>query len=345
MRVASMIPILGALLLGPALAWAAQPPAQAMSYQQIWGVPNSSGQVVIRVTIRVNGTPTTMTVTVPRGAITPFSPPTPMAGETAADYNLRYAAARGAASQAKAAVIASAINTMFGLTGANRVTTGTAVRTNQTYVVNRPTQAPYSDTQNLTLGTILIPNAARGAPSAAHPMGTEIEFVDLAGEGGRTQRGGAAGSNSGGYVPSPGTSAPRSTGFLQRTTPGVQTVATGLDALGDPSEVDFGIDGKFAAEVTPLAGMTDADILLDLTAQLNANGVAATYDPALVQIALTDPLPAGEMLDWGDTDTGLSLTAILGTSAVVPEPATWALLLGGLGVVGAGLRRRAAARG
>ena len=93
----------------------------------------------------------------------------------------------------------------------------------------------------------------------------------------------------------------------------------------------------------PIAGMTDAEVLEDLAGQLTANGVPATYDPSLVELALTDPFPAGVMLDWGNTDTGLAFTTIIGTAVGVPEPATWTLLLGGLGLAGASLRRRRSA--
>jgi hypothetical protein len=320
----------------PALARAANPPPPAVgTYEQVWGVPGTNGQVVIKVTIRVNGQNVTRTVTIPQGAITPFTPPAPMPNESNEDYKIRYAVARGEASQAKAAVIASAINMAFNLTGANRVTTGTAVR-RQEYVVRRPGRAPVTDAQNITFGTINIPNAARVRRSMTNPNGDPIEFVDLAGEGGRPTPG-RTGGNSGGFVTPPGTS--RSTGSLQRVTPGVQTVSTGLDSYGDPSEVDFGIDGRYVAVINPGAGMTDAQVLQDLAGQLDAHGIMATYDPSLVELSLTKPFPDGVQLDWGNTDPGLSFDAIIGATSV-PEPSVWMLLLTGLGLAGANLRRR-----
>ena len=182
----SLLSITFCLGLAPALARAADPPPPAAgTYEQVWGVPNTSGQVVIKITIRVGGVPRTMTVTIPRGTIMPFVPPANIPGETPAEYYLRYAVARGEASQAKAADIAAAINMAFSLTGANRLTTGTMVRS-QTYLVNRPGIVPAPNTQNVTLGTIVIPNAARAQPTRTNPMGDPVEFIDLAGEGGET---------------------------------------------------------------------------------------------------------------------------------------------------------------
>ena len=56
---------------------------------------------------------------------------------------------------------------------------------------------------------------------------------------------------------------------------------------------------------------------------------------------LSGPLAAGNYSVWlVDGDADLSYTLDLHTAAV-PEPATWSLMIGGFGLVGARLRRRA----
>ena len=113
--------------------------------------------------------------------------------------------------------------------------------------------------------------------------------------------------------------------------PSVTQVAMGVDPVGDPSEIDFGVTGEFVASVMPAAGMSNTDILASLATQLGANGLPAIYDPTSEELSLS-PLLTGQSLFWQDNDIGLDFTfGFEGLDvASVPEPSTIGLCLIGI---------------
>ena len=136
------------------------------------------------------------------------------------------------ASQAKAAVIAKAINDAF---AAQFKQLGESVTVGNTVVTKtiKARGASFPDIM-ATYGSLVIP----GVPMNKNPLVfTENGVMGEGGNGGR-------------FIPPPGPS-PGSRGSLERSIPGVQTVATGENAHGYPSEVDFGLVRTYIAEVTP----------------------------------------------------------------------------------------------
>jgi hypothetical protein len=142
------------------------------------------------------------------------------------------------------------------------------------------------------------------------------------------------GGNGGKWNGPPGQS-PGAQGSLERQIPGVQTVATGIDAHGYPSEVDFGLVGTYVAEITPAPGMTDAQALQALDVLLNDHDVPATYDASTVDLSI-NYIPDGVIMDWGNTDTGLNFamsTEGLAPALPVPEPASWPFMAAACGCI------------
>jgi hypothetical protein len=181
----------------------------------------------------------------------------------------------------------------------------------------------------VTYGSLVIP----GVPMNRNPLVFTENGVVGEGGGGR-------------FIPPPGPS-PGSRGSLERSIPGVQTVATGENAHGYPSEVDFGLVGTYTAEVTPSPGVTDAQVLQELVGLLDAKGVPARYDVSTVDLSIN--IPDNDFLDWRNTDTGLNFTMStegLTPALFVPEPATWTVMgmaCGGVGLISLFGRGRARA--
>ena len=139
-------------------------------------------------------------------------------------------------------------------------------------------------------------------------------------------------------------------GSLQPAEPGVSTVATGVDPLGNPSEVGFGVEGLFVANYQPSTGTPIEQILSILATLLDLGGLSATYDQDTRELFLDMPVFDGQALVWGSTDTGLEFQTLIAGLAV-PEPASVTLvllaLLALLATTGAGPRagrQRAKAR-
>ena len=295
------------------------------------GTPLSTGKMEIDVTIVVMGMKVTKTVTIPSGDIKPFERPKRMPNENIRDYAQRILDAQGEASQAKAKVIADAINMKFkdefkklGETAG----AGLKVVTNRTINVDGQgvpgLMAPF--------GALVIPGVSKEKDQAGKDKsGIAWKENKVLGEGGN-----------GGRFVDPGKPSPGSRGSLDRIDPGVTQVASGVDPLGDPSLVEFGIDGLYVAQVMPTAGMTDSTILGLLASLLDMHGVPAMFDANLHELFLEQPLLDGQTLVWGNTDTELAFrTSFEGLStATVPEPTTAGLLAIGLVVGLACFRQR-----
>ncbi|HEV2365621.1 MAG TPA: PEPxxWA-CTERM sorting domain-containing protein [Caulobacteraceae bacterium] len=114
--------------------------------------------------------------------------------------------------------------------------------------------------------------------------------------------------------------------------------ATGMDGQGNPSFVDFGLDGIYVAGVEPTAGEPDYLVLDFLAHELRGHGVPAAFEFGADTLSLRG-VPSSEQIDFANTDTGLDFRVAFSASAI-PEPATWASLILGGGLAGAALRRR-----
>ncbi|MHB8531055.1 MAG: hypothetical protein ACYC8V_16280, partial [Caulobacteraceae bacterium] len=279
------------------LFWLVATPAPAApalgAYNSAVGTPESTGRMQIQVTMVIKGKAVTKTVDIPKGDIKPFVQPAREAGEKFDDWVARVAEARGEASQAKAQVIADAINKAFGLKAPGPVvTTGVEIRKQAFFVVNKAGVSS-RHTADITLGTFNIPNVVQK---------DAVKFIEnkIKGEGGNSSK----------WIPNQPGNSRRMSGALERTVPGVVQLATGLDPLGSPSVVDFGLVGKYVADVAPTAGMTDAQVLQEMAMLLDHHGVDAAYDSATTALVIDNILPS-QALDWGNTDTGLGFTTVM----------------------------------
>ena len=199
---------------------------------------------------------------------------------------------------------ADAINAAFDLKGNAKVSVGLRA-------VTRTINAGGQLVPNITSfsGAIVIPNVSK-------EQGKPLKYTEnkVIGEGG----------NGGKYIP-PAKPSPGTRGSLQPVTPGVTVVAAGMDALGDPSEVMFGLDGVFVGDVFPTTSMTLDDVLAALALQLNQHDEPAIFDQTTDTLFLVNPVPDGAQLDWGNTDVNFEFVT---TFDPVPEPASAALVLG-----------------
>ncbi|MBL9123060.1 MAG: PEP-CTERM sorting domain-containing protein [Planctomycetaceae bacterium] len=116
-------------------------------------------------------------------------------------------------------------------------------------------------------------------------------------------------------------------------------VATGIGPEGEPSLVQFGIEGLFVASLYPSAGTTAMSILAQLSSELAANGIVNTFDAGEQSLTI-EPLYDSDVysLYWTSTDEGLPFGAGM---FAVPEPASWMLLaMGGAALLAFRGRRR-----
>jgi len=292
------------------------------------GVPMGEGVMTIDVAFFVNGQKVSGQVTIDKGKIVPFVMPKQNANENIRDYAQRIADAKGEASQAKAKVMADAIYTKF--------------KDQFDKLGDKPGAGLTSKTQTIKVGNQNVPNiqsfygavtipginkeqTVQGAPD--RPLIFKANELSKLGEGG----------NGGEFIPGARPS-PGSRGSLERSTPGIETVALGKDALGDPSLVQFGIEGLYVAEYSPAQGMTDDEVLSLLADMLKSNGLPATFDPISNALSLDNPIPDGATLIWGSTDENLEFAAEF--DAVASETSSLELLGIGLVVMVIILRRR-----
>lgn len=130
-------------------------------------------------------------------------------------------------------------------------------------------------------------------------------------------------------------------------------LTTGLDASGNPSVVGFGFIDEtsstpvdYIAAFDPQAGMTDADVLTDISELFNedfsVDGYTSTYDPTTDTLTINQLLPAADITWSADSDTGMFLEDSLDT--VAPEPGTLVLLGTGLVALAGVFRQRRMSR-
>lgn len=238
-----------------------------------------------------------------------------------------------AASKRKADTLAAAVN---GVLGAGRAA---VTQKNVTVIVSYkpvfdkkgkfvrwdPVTATFKQSFLTVTGLYTVPDTpgkkGSGTPAFVQKTNPTLEYGDGA-------------SLVPGVPPTPGSTSPGTTGSMS----GKLSMATGLDPLGEQSFVDFGIDGLHVAGVLPVAGESDFDILQLLAADLNHNGVQASFDSSLDTLFILAPFLPDQTIIWSNTDTGLDFQVAIGLS--VPEPAAWALMILGFGLLGARLRQR-----
>ncbi|SNS18848.1 PEP-CTERM protein-sorting domain-containing protein [Sphingomonas laterariae] len=105
--------------------------------------------------------------------------------------------------------------------------------------------------------------------------------------------------------------------------------------------VDFGLDRGVRDFAISLS--TDGMSFADATAGTLMQGTSQPLPAQLVELAGTARYVRLDLLNnYGDqwTWTGLSEVRFDGTVAAVPEPASWAMMIGGFGLVGGAMRRR-----
>ncbi len=319
------------LLVALALGAAPRTAAAADSiYDFDIGTPFGTGTMTLTITLVIGGKQVTKPVLIPNGDIKAFVQPVRMAGETLKDFAQRILNAMGEASNAKAKVIADAINAKFnaeinalpaGQRAAAKAGAGFTTLKHPGLVVREPGMAPSLPIKGLEapFGQLIVPGVlqtkqldAKGKPRPA----VQWAGAPSLGEGGDTGKP----RDKVKEKPSPGMR-----GSLHPLDPDAPTVATGYDPFGVESDVELGIAGVFVAHYQPSFGQGIEDILQILADLLDLGGLPATYDPIEHELYLDAPVPDGQALAWGSTDTGLAfLTEIAGLE--VPEPASLALL-------------------
>lgn len=108
-------------------------------------------------------------------------------------------------------------------------------------------------------------------------------------------------------------------------------VATGLGPEGEPSLVQFGVEGVYIASLNPSLGATPLSVLAQLSNELAANGIVNSFD-AIEQSLTIEALYDSDVYSifWTSTDIGLPFS---GGVFAVPEPASWLLLTAGVFVL------------
>ncbi|HBR15684.1 MAG TPA: hypothetical protein DD723_09155 [Candidatus Omnitrophica bacterium] len=258
----------------------------------------------LQITITVNNRPVTRNVkveTIQKWVRTPRG-----ANETIQEWHERKTRERSLASQAKAREIATAINTSF---AAEFQQLGVQATT-ESYSRPDPETALIG-----TFGMFIVPSVSR---AQGQPWRVVRDSTGEVGSNGGRFRQGVT-------QPSNGSRGSMSMGRGLLDNP---FAAEGFDPLGDPSIVQFGIEEFYVAMYMPGAGMMDEDIFESLESLLDANGLNATYDPALLTLFLDDPVGDGKTFIWGWSDLGLNNQITL--DGVVPEPGTLGLLSSGL---------------
>ena len=315
------------------------------------GTPFGTGTMSFTITLVIGGKQVAKPVVVPPGVIKAFVQPIRDPGppkEKLADFAQRILNAQGEASNAKATVIADAINAKFkpeiqalpaGQRAAASAGAGFRAYKHPGLVVREPGMVPSLPIPNLQapFGQLIVPGVlqtmqldANGKPRPA----VQWAGAPSLGEGGDTGKPRDKVKDK----PSPGMR-----GSLQPYDLNGSSVASGVDPVGVESDVEFGIVDVFVAHYHPLFGQGVDEVLQILASLLDQGGLPATYDPDARELYLDAPVPDGQALAWGSTDTGLELlTAIAGLD--VPEPASVGLvllaLLALLATHGAGRYRR-----
>jgi hypothetical protein len=284
------------------------------------GVPLSTGKMVFDMTITVNGKAVTKTVTIPSGDIVALVPAVCPAGTAEAKCLQMKADAISAASQAKAKVIADAINEAFKKEFKQLGMKATVGVTPKNIKVSyMGLRLPVDD---VPFGTVTI-------PAVTEKQGDPFKWTSngVLGEGG----------DGGKFNPPANGKSPGSKTSLNQANPNKITVAQGENPDGRPSTVEFGLQGGYIARVHPTDGETDIQVLEQLQTLLDNNGEAATFDPTTDSLSLNQVIPDGQTVIFGNTDVGLNFT-FEEYDLSIPEPGVWAMMLLGFGGVGAMLR-------
>jgi hypothetical protein len=320
----SMMVALGALLMAasmtPQIAFAAPAGENVDIKNAPVGIPSGSATKANPWIIELTEPPAVQGGAPVKRTITIDDLPAIMAGETFEQ-----------ASKRKADKIAAAVN---GVLGAGRAT---VTQKNTKMIVGYKIQGKGKNAklvpvkQNVKQSFITITGlytvpAEKGKPNSGVPAVLQktnpvLEFGDGAH-----------------LTPGSGTPPPPSPGSMGSMSGSGLSTGSGMDNNNQPSLVYFGIDGEYVAFVNPFAGESETQLLLDLSGQLTDHGVANVYDSPSNTLFLSPHVSEANQLVWGDTDTGFDLSVAL--TGIVPEPGTWVLMIGGLGLAGAALRRR-----
>lgn len=294
-----------------------------------------------------------------------YDRPVPMLGETERNYGLRVIAAQEAHSKLKAEKIAQAIDSKLG-NGRATVTQTNLLSARNTfhwnYLLHGDKKAtPIKNGQVTVTGSYGIVSgpsealqkirndeitAAKRHNSKPENRNNKLPVPALLGNNHTGEISDTIDIKPGGVIVPPGTS-PRARGSmgtmgyeLERQFPGefsifgLPMVATGVDAEGNPSLIEFGIFNTYVASLVPSAGQSDEQIYLTLESLLDSNGLPATYDSFSRTLSLDGTFGEVDALYWAASDTGFAnfLTVSFGVSPI-PEPGTALLLATGLAVI------------
>lgn len=362
----SAIALLGSVMLG-IHASAALPDLNA-SMQVGYASKASSLEEPMRIVISVKD-PANADKLIDRDAVVTDMPkydrPTPMQGETARNYGLRVIAAQEAHSLVKAERIAQAINTVLGNGRATVAQTNllsakyiqwnyllpgdaraTAIRNGQVSVTGAHgvVYGPSAGLLKINRDEIRAATIHNRKPENANnklPVPKPL-VNNHTGELGDTVQ-----LRPGGPPPGPGGTSPGARGTmgtmsyeLEREFPGefsafgLPMIATGMDADGSSSVIEFGIRNTYVASVMPVAGQSDEQVYLGLKSLLDSNGLPASYDSLSRTLTLDGSFGESDALVWSVTDTGFAnyLTVSYGVSPI-PEPAAALMLGAGLALI------------
>jgi hypothetical protein len=157
-----------------------------------------------------------------------------------------------------------------------------------------------------------------------NPTGSAWTFTGGAGETGNSSAWGFAPASDGNVV-----------AFLQNVSSISQTL-TGLTA-GRTYTVSFDLAHR------PGYGQNAVSLSFDgasIFTQTPTSDAWTAYTASFTATGTSGLLSFSTNLNWGDNDSGLDHVRITNAQAAVPEPASWAMMLGGFGLVGGAMRSR-----
>ena len=344
-RIIPMLAVAAALWCGLAAELALAQPATTTDAEMRMYFPTGSSTAAdplrLEITVDVNGKPVTKLVEV--AGISKWVKPDRAPSQNGPQYLQALADSAAIASQAKAEIILIRINQAFSAEfaqldgGKGRLAEFGTYSQSLTF-----NPKPNSETKIIPAGPRDRLKADGEFGLVNIPNATKVRVVSERDRTGRVIRGNPTGEAGDGIRPVPRSG--RVQGTMSRGIADVVTFATGLDPYGDPSFVTLGISGLYVASVLPTPGTTDDEILRELEALLDSNGILTTFDPFQVALSFDVPILDGQTVVWGTDDPGLDFGAAFEVIGVAPAPTSGTLIAAGLLALAAACRLRDTSR-